>query len=269
MTLPARRHFDTESAAEYLGCSVSDLRYYLDEGLLRLAFPTTDLWAIDAILHEELSQELQAAMYLLPDLPGESDFKNIKRKSRDKSRCPEYLYLSGYHRKNALADLNGSGRPIFYFENIKGQLINIWLDGSLGSLRVYLREDGGLSDAILSREELDRFSKSSKDGTAKANSSDKSKDIDQYIAPLYKPSEVALLIVEYANKYYSERKKHPNALSLGKYLSEHASREGFKIRTEEEMRKGKNADEKKEYDFNGYGLTARSLDDRLRKYRKN
>ena len=68
MPLPPRQEFDLEGAAEYLGCSVSDLRYYLDEGLLRLAFPTTDLWAIDAILHEELSQGLQAAMYLLPDL---------------------------------------------------------------------------------------------------------------------------------------------------------------------------------------------------------
>jgi hypothetical protein len=50
MALPERRHFDIESAAKYLGCSVSDLRYYPDEGMLRLAFQTTELWAVDTIL---------------------------------------------------------------------------------------------------------------------------------------------------------------------------------------------------------------------------
>ena len=62
MALPERRHFDIESAAKYLGCSVSDLRYYLDEGMLRLAFPTTELWAVDTIAHEELSQSIQDAI---------------------------------------------------------------------------------------------------------------------------------------------------------------------------------------------------------------
>ena len=99
MSLPQRNHFDMESAAEYLDCSVSDLRYYLDEGMLRLAFSTRELWAVDTIAHEELSQSIQDAINRLPDPPDRSDLKKIKRKERDVAHCPEFLYISGYHRK--------------------------------------------------------------------------------------------------------------------------------------------------------------------------
>ena len=159
MALPERRHFDIESAAEYLDCSVSDLRYYLDEGMLRLAFPTIELEAVDTIVHEELSQRLQDTMYRLPDPPDKSDLEKIKlqRKEPDCYHCPEFLYISGYHRKTALERIGESGRGIYYFETLEGQLVNIWDYGSLSYWWVYPREDGELSETILPREELDRF----------------------------------------------------------------------------------------------------------------
>ena len=268
MALRERRHFDIEAAAEYLGCSISDLRYFLDEGMLRLAFPTTELEAVDAIAHEELSQGLQYAMYRLSDPPDPSDLEKIKRKGRDVAHCPEFLYISGYHRKTTLESINEAGRLIYYFQTLEGQLVNIWLDGSLSGWWVYPREDGELSDTILPREELDRLAPKPKPkkqfSEAKVDVSD---DQPAYAAPPKKPNEASLLIVEYANKYCLEYKKHPKPSVFAKYLSVHASHEGFRIRTKEEMNRGQNAHEKRKYDFNGYGISERSLAKRLRDYR--
>ena len=107
MALPQRQEYDLEGAAEYLGCSVSDLNYYLDEGMLRFAFYITEDWMpLDAFAHDDLSQELQAKMYSCLMLPDDNDFKKIKRKAPEKSSCPGFLYVSGYHRRLALEKMN-------------------------------------------------------------------------------------------------------------------------------------------------------------------
>ena len=38
MSIPTREHFDLDGAAEFLGCSPSDVLYYVKEDQLRLAF---------------------------------------------------------------------------------------------------------------------------------------------------------------------------------------------------------------------------------------
>jgi hypothetical protein len=38
MNLPTREHFDLDGAAEFLGCSLSDVLYYVKQDQLRLAF---------------------------------------------------------------------------------------------------------------------------------------------------------------------------------------------------------------------------------------
>ena len=272
MALRERRHFDIEAAAEYLGCSISDLRYYLDEGELRFAFPTEEIIPFDAIVFDELPQGVQDSIFRLsdPGPPDKSDFEKIKlqRKEPHHYNCPEFLYISGYHRKKTLERIGESGRGIYYFETLEGQLVNIWDYGSLSYWWVYPREDGELSDTILPREELDRLAPKPKPkkqfSEAKVDVSD---DQPAYAAPPKKPNEASLLIVEYANKYCLEYKKHPKPSVFAKYLSVHASHEGFRIRTKEEMNRGQNAHEKRKYDFNGYGISERSLAKRLRDYR--
>ena len=275
MPLPPRQEFDLEGAADYLGCSTGDILYYLDKGLLRLAASTDYTADFFCVPFEKLSTIQRQELKSLYN-PDYTDMYRVilDQVPKDLSAYNAPLYLSHFQRNKIKDTVHELGEPIWIFQDLGGESITIWHEGHLRGICLY-EENGWIVDSYLSREELNRIAlkpkakPKAKKEAVEPKISDDSKDIDQYIAPLHKPTEVALLIVEYANKYYSERKKHPNALSLGKYLSNHASCEGFKIRTEEEMRKGKNADEKKEYDFNGYGLTARSLDDRLRKYRKN
>ena len=59
--------------------------------------------------------------------------------------------------KTTLESINESGKLIYYFQTLEGQLVNIWLDRSLSYWWVYPREDGELSDTILPRDELDRL----------------------------------------------------------------------------------------------------------------
>ena len=223
MALPERRHFDIESAAEYLGCSVSDLRYFLDEGMLRLAFPTTELWAVDTIAHEELSQSIQDAINRLPDPPDRSDLEKIKRKGRDVAHCPEFLYISGYHRKTALESVNESGRTIYHFEKFNGQHVNIWLDGSLISLSLDPREDGELNDTILPREELDRLKRETEteiepELKPEAVSDDATKKVWRFRLP-NQADDIAIAIVDYGNRYIKEKKGHrPTLKDLQGYM---------------------------------------------------
>jgi hypothetical protein len=266
MALPERRHFDIESAAKYLGCSVSDLRYYLDEGMLRLAFPTRELWAVDTIAHEELSQSLQDAINRLPDPPDRSDLKKIKRKERDVAHCPEFLYISGYHRKTALERIGESGRGIYYFETLEGQLVNIWDYGSLSYWWVYPREDGELSETILPREELDRFKRETElESEPELKPQPQPHLPDLPFKSPQKPNEVSIVMVDYGNRFFEENKRTPNPTELINFLLLHSEKIGFRIRTDDEMENG-TGDAKKRYDFNGAGLSERQFKDRFKTY---
>ena len=268
MALPERRHFDIESAAEYLDCSVSDLRYYLDEGMLRLAFPTIELEAVDTIVHEELSQRLQDTMYRLPDPPDKSDLEKIKlqRKEPDCYHFPEFLYISGYHRKTALERIGESGRGIYYFETLEGQLVNIWDYGSLSYWWVYPREDGELSETILPREELDRFKRETElESEPELKPQPQPHLPDLPFKSPQKPNEVSIVMVDYGNRFFEENKRTPNPTELINFLLLHSEKIGFRIRTDDEMENG-TGDAKKRYDFNGAGLSERQFKDRFKTY---
>lgn len=225
MALPERRHFDIESAAEYLGCSVSDLNYYLDEGMLRFAFYITEDWMpLDAFAHDDLSQELQTKMYRLPDLPDDHDFKKIKRKAPEKSSCPGFLYVSGYHRRLALEKMNADGARIYYFETLNGESINIWAWGSLSYALSHLREDGELSGTVIPREELDRFAPEAK-GKAKPNEKtvepkpDKSEEVRLFAYPKL-ADEIAQLMTDQMNRFIKENGQIASEKILRDYIVE-------------------------------------------------
>ena len=208
MALPGRRHFDIGSAAEYLGCSVSDLRHYLDEELLRCAFPTTELEAVDAFDNEKLSQELQAKLNQLPDAPDQDDFEKIRRRIPEVSRCPEFLYVSSYHRKAVLAARNELRRAIYFFESFEGQPLNIWTRGSLDYFWAERGEDGELRDTVLPREELDRFSGVSSESATiepKVDRTDAALNPKQHMFNYPNlADEVARLMTDQMNQYIKE-----------------------------------------------------------------
>ena len=212
MALPGRRHFDIKSAAEYLACSVGDLRHYLDEALLRCAFPTTELEAVDAFDNEKLSQELQAKLNQLPDAPDQNDFEKIRRRIPEVSRCPEFLYVSSYHRKTVLTARNELRRAIYFFESFEGQPLNIWTHGSLDYFWAERGEDGELMDTVLPREELDRFSGVSLERAAiepnVEGAGDLSLEFKPFSVPQGRVDEIAEAMVAYGNFFLQREKAH-------------------------------------------------------------
>jgi hypothetical protein len=224
MALPERRHFDIKSAAEYLGCSVGDLRHYLDEALLRCTFPTTELEAVDAFDSEKLSQELRAKMDQLPDAPDQNDFEKIRRRIPEVSRCPEFLYVSSYHRKTVLTARNELRKAIYYFESFEGQPLNIWTRGSLDYFWAERGEDGELRDTVLPREELDRFSGVSLERAAiepnVEGAGDLSLEFKPFSVPQGRVDEIAEAMVAYGNFFYKEKKRIPTSLDLQAFMLE-------------------------------------------------
>ena len=164
----------------------------MDEELLRCAFPTTALEAVDAFDSEKLPQELRAKIDQLPDAPDQDDFAKIRRRIPEVCRCPEFLYVNSHHRKTVLTARNELRRAIYYFESFEGQPLNIWLDGSLDYLWAERGEDGELRGTVLPKEELDRFAPKTK-AKRKTNLDEKTVEPKRvYSAPSEKPNEQSI-----------------------------------------------------------------------------
>ena len=269
MALPERLEFDLESAAAYLGCTTSDILYYLDKGLLRLAVSANPSFPeFFCVPFEKLSTEQQQTLQLLYN-PDGIELQQVMLDLVPSSVRPYIapytapLYLSQYQRNQIKYTRHELGEAIWILENFRGERLTVWMEGRLWGY--WLKEENGwIADTCLAREELDKIKAEPEPELKPEPVSD---DQPAYAAPPKKPNEASLLIVEYANKYYLEYKKHPKPSVFAKYLSAHASHEGFRIRTKEEMNRGQNAHEKRKYDFNGYGISERSLAKRLRDYR--
>lgn len=261
MALPERRHFDIESAAVYLGCSVSDLRHYLDEELLRCAFPTTELEAVDARDSEKLSQELRAKMDQLPDAPDQNDFAKIRRKIPEVSRCPEFLYVNSYHRKTVLTARNELRRAIYYFESFEGRPMNIWSHGSLDYFWAERGEDGELRGTVLPKEELDRFTGINPESRAIEPRVEQAHDVVTRFKPFRVPEgrvdEIAEAMVDYGNLYYEEKKRVPTPIDLQAFMLE---RGGKSLQLTYDSRG-------KDFVFSHKPLSKRAFNDRYKQYR--
>ena len=266
MALPERQEFDLESAAAYLGCTTSDILYYLDKGLLRLAVSWSESPKFFCVPFEKLSMEQQQTLKSLYNPDGRAMAEVVlDQLPSDLDPYTAPLYLSHYQRDWIKNTIHEFGEAMWIFQNLRGERITIWLEGRLEGFWFY-EENGWIAWSYLAREELDRLN-TSPEPEPELKPEPVSDDQPAYAAPPKKPNEASLLIVEYANKYYLEYKKHPKPSVFAKYLSAHASHEGFRIRTKEEMNRGQNAHEKRKYDFNGYGISERSLAKRLRDYR--
>ena len=169
------------------------------------------------------------------------------------------MYLT-HHQRNKIKDtVHQLGEPIWLFQDFAGEQITIWYEDSLRGFWFY-EEGGWISLTTLTKEELDRFS-----GPLVTKEKEHK---PAYAAPLKKPNEQSRVIVKYANEFYWESGDFPQPKAFGKYLEVHAKKEGFCIRSEGEMRRpDAELGERDKYDFNGYGMSERSLGRALRQYR--
>ena len=263
MPLPPRQEFDLEGAADYLGCSAEEFSLHLHLGDVRLAITTDGLDYDFAAPLKDLPLRVQKE---ITGVLADGEFVDILNpptldSSPATSLKPNYLYLSREARQLLVGSSNG--QVIQEFQALDGQQVTIWRNGELGSAvlkRLFLlANDDWISDTEITKEELDRFL-----GKATPDSSEPK---PAYAVPPQKPTEEAIMIVEYANQFYWERGEHPKLKEFARYLDLHAAKDGFRKRSKEEMDAGKTAHEKAEYDFNGYGLKPRQLSYRLRIYK--
>ena len=264
MALPEREEFDLEGAAEYLDCGVDELSLQLHKGAIRLGITTEGLDYDFAVLLEDLPLRIQREV---TGVLADGNFVDITKPiTMDQVPAsafnPAYIYLSRENKQ--LLSGSSHGQIIQEFQSLDGQPLTIWLNGELGSavikrLHLVLDDEGWISHTTITKEELDRFS-----GQPVAKDEQHQ---PAFAVPSEKPNEQSWIIVKYANQFYEEFGKVPKPKAFGKYLEEHANRDGFRIRSDEEIRKpGSDPSEQYKYDFNGYGMSERSLGRALRRY---
>ena len=157
MALPQRQEYDLEGAAEYLGCSTGDILYYLDKGLLRLSVSTEHSPDFVSVPFEKLSAAVQQLLQSLYN-PDGIDLSRIKldQASLDAGGAVTSLYLT-HHQRNKIKDtVHELGEPIWIFQDLAGEQITIWYEGSLKGSWLY-EERGWIVDTYLAKEELDRL----------------------------------------------------------------------------------------------------------------
>jgi sulfur relay (sulfurtransferase) DsrC/TusE family protein len=259
-----RREFDPQSAAEYLGCSVEELSFHLHKGAIRLGIATEGLDHDFAVLLEDLPLRVQREVTgVLADGKFVDIMQPITMDQVPTSAFnPSYIYLSRENKQ--LLSGSSHGQIIQEFQSLDGQPLTIWLNGELGStvikrLHLVLDDEGWITHTTITKEELDRFSGRSVERDPEPK--------PVFAVPPEKPNEQSWIIVKYANQYFEEFGKIPKPKAFAKYLEQHAKGDGFRIRSDEEIRDpDTKPSERYKYDLNDYGMSERSLGRALREY---
>jgi hypothetical protein len=286
MSLPPREEFDLESAAKYLDCSDSDVRYYLEKGDLRLAVPVSLFQPFHAILFDELSIKMQEKLKSLYN-PSFRDFLNIKIDRAERTtELGKFVYLDRLQRDRIIRTIHQLGEPIWIFESFEGEKITIWYDNvtafelwKIGlwyekgerfegtpfynknpALLWFYQEEGWICDTVLSREELDKY----KPNDVEVSAEPKVNELPFKLPE--KVNETASVMVEYGNSFYKEHGYVPTYTELENYLLKHAEVIGFNVRSKDEMDLGFGGARHK-YDFNGYGVSNEQFKARYKTYK--
>jgi hypothetical protein len=226
MALPERLEFDLESAAAYLGCTTSDILYYLDKGLLRLAvsadpsFPEFFFFSF-----EKLSTEQQQTLKSFNN-PDGIELQQVMLDLVPSSVRPYIapytapLYLSQYQRNQIKYTRHELGEAIWILENFRGERITRWHEGRLWGY--WLKEENGwIADTCLAREELDRLNTSPEpepELKPETVSDDATKKVWRFQLP-NQADDIAIAIVDYGNRYIKEKKGHrPTLKDLQGYM---------------------------------------------------
>lgn len=278
MGIPDREYFDAKGAAEYLGCTLGDIWYYVRhrDGLLRVAIESPVEFL--AVLRESsvvIMRELIDFEFSLESL----DYPKITLVG-DETEGLEldtqmYLYFRWSSLRESLESMYASkdiegrevnlerGMLVYAFEDIEGREVNLWYDngdyggGGEGRLEFALirvdadREVDKLPKGCLfTLEELERF-----------KGLEKSKDIvdsqESFVLP-NKADDIAIAMVSFGNRFVDERGIIPTAMELAGYMLDTGGKE---------LQMTWN-NEKERYDVGGKRLTERSFKDRYGKYLK-
>ena len=224
MALPKRQQFDLEGAAEYLSCSIGDVLYFLDQGLLRLAVSTShvsDLVSLRLIDLPKVKQQLLKSLYN----PDGIDLHRITvdQNLLEGSVPVTYIYLT-HHQRNKIKDtVHALGEPNWIFQDLPGDQITIWQEGRLKGFWLF-EEDSWIADTYLSREELDRLASGSSEnvesGTQSAvDASDKREVPDLYAYPNL-ADDVARLMVDKMNQFIRENRRIAKEVELRDFVVE-------------------------------------------------
>ena len=138
MPPPPRQEFDLEGAADYLGCSTGDILYYFDKGLLRLAVSTAHFPELTCVAFDRLPTAQQQLLNSLYN-PDGIDLIRIKLDQAllDAGEPVASLYLT-HHQRNKIKDtVHELGEPIWIFQDLAGEQITIWNEGSLKGSWLY------------------------------------------------------------------------------------------------------------------------------------
>ena len=228
MPLPPRQEFDLEGAADYLGCSTGDVFYYLDEGLLRLAVSTKNSPELTCVAFDRLPTAQQQLLNSLYN-PDGIDLNRIKlgQALLDAGKPVASLYLT-HHQRNKIKDtVHELGEPIWIFQDLAGEQITIWYEGSLKGSWLY-EERGWIVDTYLAREELDRLatkpnSKEKVNAKLKPEESPTKRKTDiasgqELVAYPNLADEIARLMVDQMNQFIAENGRIASEKELRDFL---------------------------------------------------
>ena len=221
MALPERLEFDLESAAAYLGCTASDILYYLDKGLLRLAVSWSESPKFFCVPFEKLSMEQQQTLKSLYNPDGRAMAEVVlDQLPSDLDPYTAPLYLSHYQRDWIKNTIHEFGEAMWIFQNLRGERITIWLEGRLEGFWFY-EENGWIAWSYLAREELDRLNTSPEpepELKPEPVSDDATKKVWRFQLP-NQADDIAIAIVDYGNRYIKEKKGHrPTLKDLQGYM---------------------------------------------------
>ena len=213
MPLPARDHFDLDGAAEFLGCSPSDVLYYVKEDQLRLAFKSDHADLI--VFNESLPEKAQKALNWF-----EGAYPQVSLTAKQSSKIDTYVNDWVYFQWLDYArsyDVDG-GQALWQLQDFGGKPVSLWVvDGDKLELSFeWLKMAEGESwpdQCLLTLAELQRFA-----GGAVSSAK------EPFQMPK-KADEVAEAMVAYGNRFYLERGHAPTVKDLQGYMLETGGRD--------------------------------------------
>ena len=265
MGIPDREYFDAKGAAEYLGCTLDDIWYYVRhrEGLLRVAIESPVEFL--AVLRESsivIQRELSNFEFSLESL----DYPRITLAGYETKGLELDTQRYLYFRWSSLKESFEVGVHVYAFEDIEGREVNLWFktaDVGGGLEFTFVRVDADPEvdklprGSLFTLEELERFR-----GLEKLENLKKSKDISNsqksFVLP-FKADELAIAMVSFGNRFVEKRGVIPTAMELAGYMLDTGGKE---------LQMTWN-NEKERYDFGAVGgkrLSERSFKERYGKY---
>ena len=213
MSIPTREHFDLDGAAEFLGCSPSDVVYYVKEDTLRLAFKSehADLIVFNESLPEKAHKALNWFEGAYPQVT-----LTAKQSSKIKSYANDWVYYKWFDYAQS-RDVNG-GQALWQLQDFDGKPVSLWvIDGEELQLSFeWLKLAEGEpwpESCLLTLVELQRFA-----GGAVGS-------VKELFKLPKKADEVAEAMVAYGNRFYAERGFAPTVKDLQGFMIETGGRD--------------------------------------------